>query len=86
MVKVNGETLIERMFHQIEKQYLSRIVIVVGYESQKLIDYIGTLKIQTPIIYVNNPIYNRTNNIYSLSLAQEYLKQDDTPYFHVYSI
>ena len=78
MVKVNGVTLIERMLHQLERQHLSRIVIVVGYRGQKLIDYIATLDIQTPIVYVNNPIYDKTNNIYSLFLAKEYLCREDT--------
>ena len=81
MVKVNGVTLIDRMLHQIEKQHLSRIIIVVGYEGQKLIDYIGTLGIQTPIIYINNPIYDKTNNIYSLALAKDWLVKDDTLLF-----
>lgn len=81
MVKVNGVTMIDRMLHQIEKKNLSRIVIVVGYEGKKLIDYISTLGIQTPIFFVNNPIYDKTNNIYSLALAKEYLKQDDTLLF-----
>lgn len=81
MVKVNGVTLIDRMLHQIERQHLSRIVIVVGYRGQALMDYIGTLGIQTPIVFVNNPIYDKTNNIYSLALAKEYLKQDDTLLF-----
>ena len=45
MVKVNGVSLIERMLRQIEAQHLSRVVIVVGYEGQKLIDYIATLGI-----------------------------------------
>ncbi|WP_294752983.1 aminotransferase class I/II-fold pyridoxal phosphate-dependent enzyme [uncultured Ruminococcus sp.] len=81
MVKVNGVTLIERMLHQIEKQNVSRIVIVVGYEGQKLIDYIATLGIKTPIEYVNNPIYDKTNNIYSLSLAKEWLCKEDTLLF-----
>ena len=81
MVKVNGVTMIDRMLHQIEKHHLSRIVIVVGYEGKKLIDYIATLGIQTPIIFVNNPIYDKTNNIYSLALAKEYLKQEDTLLF-----
>ena len=81
MVKVNGVTLIERMLRQIERQHLSRVVIVVGYEGQKLIDYISTLNIQTPVVYVNNPVYDKTNNIYSLALAQEYLRQDDTLLF-----
>ncbi len=81
MVKVNGVTLIERMLHQLEKHHLSRIVIVVGYEGQKLIDFISTLGIQTPIVYVNNPIYDKTNNIYSLFLAKEYLRGEDTLLF-----
>ena len=78
MVKVNGVTLIERMLRQLERHHLSRIVIVVGYQGQKLIDFIATLGIQTPIVYVNNPIYNKTNNIYSLFLAKEYLRGEDT--------
>lgn len=81
MIKVNGVTLIDRMLHQLEKHHLSRIVIVVGYESQKLIDYIGTLDIQTPIVYVNNFIYDKTNNIYSLALAKEWLCKEDTLLF-----
>lgn len=81
MVKVNGVTMIERMLLQLENQCLSRIIIVVGYEGQKLMDYITTLGIKTPIIYVNNPIYDKTNNIYSLALAKEYLCQEDTLLF-----
>ena len=78
MVKVNGVTLIDRALHQLDALGLSKIVIVVGYEGQKLIDYIATLEIATPICYVNNPIYDKTNNIYSLALAKDYLLQEDT--------
>lgn len=78
MVKVNDVTLIERMLHQLDRLHLSRIVIVVGYEGQKLIDYIATLDIRTPVCFVNNSIYDKTNNIYSLALAKEYLVQEDT--------
>lgn len=81
MVKVNDVTLIDRMLHQIEKLHLSRIIIVVGYQGDKLIDYISSLNIQTPILYVNNPVYDRTNNIYSLFLAKDYLCREDTLLF-----
>ena len=81
MVKVNGVSLIDRMLHQIEKKNVSRIVIVVGYEGQKLIDYISTLGISTPIVYVENPIYDKTNNIYSLALAKDWLCKEDTLLF-----
>lgn len=78
MVKVNGISLIERMLHQLDGYGLSRIVIVIGYEGKKLVDYISTLYVQTELVFVDNPIYDRTNNIYSLSLAKDYLLQEDT--------
>ena len=78
MVKVNGVTLIDRMLHQIEKCGVSRIIIVIGYEGQKLMDYIETLDIHTPMVYVHNPIYDKTNNIYSLALAKDWLCKEDT--------
>ncbi len=78
MVKVNGVTLIERMLRQLDALGLARIVIVVGYEGKKLMDYVDSLAISTPICFVDNPIYDKTNNIYSLALAKEYLLEDDT--------
>ncbi len=81
MVRVNGVTLIERVLRILDKKGLSKIVIVVGYCSQQLIDYISELNIKTPIIYVNNEIYYKTNNIYSLALAGDYLCAEDTLLF-----
>ena len=78
MVKVNGVSMIDRMMGHLDKLGLSRIVVVVGYEGQKLMDYIDALEVSTPVVYVNNSIYNKTNNIYSLYLAKDYLRQEDT--------
>jgi len=81
MVKVNGVTMIERLLRQLDGKGLSGIIVVEGYEGQKLIDYINTLGISTAIEFVDNPIYDKTNNIYSLALAQDYLLKDDTVLF-----
>jgi choline kinase len=78
MVKVNGVTMIERMLMQLDKLKLSRIVIVVGYKGKKLIEFISTLNVKTPIVYVDNEIYDKTNNIYSLYLARDFLLREDT--------
>lgn len=78
MVEVNGVTLIDRVLHQLDALSLNRIVVVVGYEGHKLQEYISTLTVNTPIEYVENPIYDKTNNIYSLWLAREELAKDDT--------
>lgn len=84
MVKVNGQTLIDRLLHQLDKKSLSRIVLVVGYAGDKLISYIDSevsTDMTTPIVYIRNDIYDKTNNIYSLALAKEYLKKEDTLLF-----
>jgi choline kinase len=78
MVKVNGKTLIERMISQLDRLKLTRIIIVTGYKSKELISYRGALDIKTPITFVNNKIYSKTNNIYSLYITRNYLKKDDT--------
>lgn len=78
MVKVNGITIIERALRILDRKALSRIVIVVGYKGKNLVDYINTLSINTPIEFIENPIYDRTNNIYSLALAKNYLCAEDT--------
>lgn len=78
MVQVNGVSLIERMLKQLDFLALTRIVIVIGYEGQKLQNYVDSLNTTTPIIYVENSVYDKTNNIYSLALAKEYLLEDDT--------
>ena len=78
MVEVNGIKLIDRVLDQLARLQLSRVVIVVGYEGQKLIDYLGSSHNGLPIEYVWNRVYDRTNNIYSLFLAKEQLQQDDT--------
>ncbi len=78
MVKVNGVPLINRVLKQLEKHKLSQIVVVVGYESKKLISHIQALPLKTPVVFIENPIYDKTNNIYSLSLAKDYLIKEDT--------
>lgn len=78
MVRVNGITLIERVLGILDRKCLSRIVVVVGYEGGKLMDYVMSLDIKTPIRFIDNKAYDKTNNIYSLALAKEYLIAEDT--------
>lgn len=79
MLPVNGVRLIDRVLTQLSPLGLTRVVIVVGYQGQNLIDYLGhRYDNHFPIEYVENPIYDKTNNIYSLALAKQQLQEDDT--------
>lgn len=78
MLKVNGVRLIDRMLNQLGNLNLSRIVIVIGYEGRKLESYLKSKYSSWPLEFVENPVYDKTNNIYSLWLAREYMSQEDT--------
>lgn len=79
MVEVNGTTLIDRAIQQLSKLNLTRLVLVVGYKGKELKEYIGDrYKDILKIEYIENPIYDRTNNIYSLALAKDVLCEDDS--------
>lgn len=78
MLEVNGVRLIDHMLNQLHYHNLERIVIVTGYEGQKLQDYLLNKYSDWPLTFVHNPIYDKTNNIYSLWLARRYMAEDDT--------
>lgn len=78
MLIVNGVRLIDRTLEALHSVGVSRVVLVIGYKGQNVIDYVGTNYKGIPIEYVENPVYNKTNNIYSLYLAEDYLMEEDT--------
>lgn len=78
MVKLNGKTLIEHTLEALLKIKVSRVVIVTGYAGEKLREFVGKSYKGMQITYVNNDVYDKTNNIYSLWLAGAYLAEDDT--------
>ena len=84
MVPVNGVRLIDRLLGQLEKLPLNRIIIVVGYKGKELREYLTQASSSygegsgVRIEFYENPIYDKTNNIYSLSLVKEQMQEDDT--------
>lgn len=78
MLEVNGVRLIDRMLGQLLTLDLSRIIIVVGYGGQNLIDYINSRYHNDKIVFIENPVYYKTNNIYSLWLAKNQMAEEDT--------
>lgn len=78
MLKVNGVRLIDRALECLSSLNLSRIILVVGYKGENVKQYVGTSYKGIEVVYVDNPIYDKTNNIYSLYLAKEWLLAEDT--------
>jgi histidinol-phosphate/aromatic aminotransferase/cobyric acid decarboxylase-like protein/choline kinase len=78
MLSINGHTLIERALDALDESGIKKCVMVVGYQKKNVISFLGSKYKNVNIVYVSNDIYNKTNNIYSLCLAKDYLLQDDT--------
>ena len=79
MLPVNGVRLIDRLIPQLATLNLNRIIIVVGYKGENLKQHLsGKYDSLVKIEFIDNPVYDKTNNIYSLSLAKDKLVEDDT--------
>lgn len=78
MLEVNGVRLIDRMLGKLLRLNLNRIVIVIGYEGAKLKSYLTKNYPSLPIEFVENKVYDKTNNIYSLWLARGFMAEDET--------
>lgn len=83
MVEVNGKALIEYAIEALVKAGLKKFTLVVGYKADKLKSFIASKFNESnlngmQIEYIENDIYDKTNNIYSLWLAKDKLTEDDT--------
>lgn len=78
MVEVNGVSFIDRMLRQLPAAGIGRIVIVTGYEGERLRRHVSESFPRLDVVFVDNPVYDKTNNIYSLWLARDYMAQEDT--------
>ena len=64
MVEVGGVRLIERALRILDRKKLSRIILVVGYQHKNLVSFVDSLCLKTPVEYIVNDVYHKTNNIF----------------------
>ena len=80
MLDINGKTLLERAIDALCEANIKKFILVLGYKKDNVKKFIKEkgLDKKIDIVYVDNDIYYKTNNIYSLYLAKNYLINDDT--------
>lgn len=78
MIEVGGVTLIKRVVSALKKAGINHLIMVIGYEGDKLRKYIDENITDMTVEYIYNYDYETTNNIYSLYMARDYLTRDDT--------
>lgn len=78
MVHVNGKTLIEYAIESLIAVGIKKLTLVVGYKREVLKEFLNGKYKEIEINYIDNDVYDTTNNIYSLYMAKDVLAQDDT--------
>ena len=83
MLKIQGKTLIERAIEACLDAGIKKFILVIGYKGDNLKKYlleectnpkIKKMKLE----FIDNDVYDKTNNIFSLYLGKDKLMEDDT--------
>ena len=83
MTEISGnETILSRQLKMLADAGISEVVMTTGYYDDVLVKYCNHLSLPLHIVFVNNPVYDKTNYIYSIHCAKEYLKDDDIVLMH----
>lgn len=82
LVEINGVTLLERIIQSLIENRVTEIIITTGSLEEKIKEFIKNKYPNLQVTYVKNPIYDKTNYIYSLWLAKDAIKDDDVILIH----
>ena len=70
------ETILSRQLQLIAGAGIEEVVMTTGYFDEILVKYCESLDLPLRFTFVNNPLYDRTNYIYSIYCARDYLDDD----------
>ena len=71
-----SETILSRQLKIIADSGIEEVVMTTGFYDDVLINYCESLELPLKFTFVKNPIYDKTNYIYSIYCAKDYLDDD----------
>lgn len=76
MVPVNGVTIIKKQLSNLIDNGVEDIYIITGYKGDILKKHIEELGYSQYVTFIDNEVYETTNNMYSLNLAKNYVENE----------
>jgi NDP-sugar pyrophosphorylase family protein len=67
---VNGISILERLIFCLNQHRFKRLIVVTGYMEDRIREVLGNRRGSMEIDYIFSPLYETTNNIYSLWMAR----------------
>jgi CTP:phosphocholine cytidylyltransferase-like protein len=75
LTEVGGIPILERLVNNLRAQGFERLVVVIGHLGDRIREFLQQHAGDMRIDYVVNPVYRTTNNIYSLWLARQQIRE-----------
>ena len=76
------DTILSRQLKLIADAGIKEVVMTTGYFDEVLVNYCHSLGLPLHYTFVNNPIYDKTNYIYSIYCAKEHLRDEEIVLMH----
>ena len=76
------DTILSRQLRLIVEAGIKEVVMTTGYFDEVLVNYCHSLGFSLHFTFVKNPIYDKTNYIYSIYCARDVLKDEDIILMH----
>ncbi len=75
LTMVNGFPILDRLVSCLNQQGFKRLVVVTGHQENRIREFLGNRAGNMVIDYIFSPLYETTNNIYSLWMAREIINE-----------
>lgn len=83
MTEISGfETILSRQLRLLSEIGITEIIMTTGLFADVLVNYCKMLALPVHITYVKNPLFDKTNYIYSIYCAKDYLRDEDIILMH----
>ncbi|MDD4689385.1 MAG: NTP transferase domain-containing protein [Eubacteriales bacterium] len=77
MTDIDGrETILSRQLKMLQQCGVTEVVMTTGFFNGVLVEYCNSLNLALQYTFVINPVYYKTNYIYSIYLAKDHLDDD----------
>jgi len=73
LAEVDGEVILARLMASLHHHGVKRLIVVTGFMAGRIQEFAQTVDVELELVFIDNPDYASTNNIYSLWLARHYL-------------
>ncbi|MCK4654286.1 MAG: phosphocholine cytidylyltransferase family protein [Candidatus Cloacimonetes bacterium] len=76
MIKIGKSSIIHHQIESCLRVGITKFIIVLGYKKKKIEKHVLEKINEKQVVFVENPVYDKTNTLYSLWLTRNYFNED----------